>query len=72
MERYITFCNYTILGETCITFFFIYNAMFIENGKLDSTDKLVMVGSLFVMGSVIIISGIDITSDGANHLSNGN
>ena len=59
----------TILWIGGISFMLIYGALFIENGKVDSTDKKVMVGVLVVMLFVAVVSSIDLTSDGGKKIT---
>ena len=48
---------------------FIYGAVFIEDGKVDSTDEKVMIGVVVVMLFVIAVSFINSSTDGGKNIT---
>ncbi|TKD66328.1 hypothetical protein [Pseudalkalibacillus hwajinpoensis] len=50
-------------------FMFIYGAVFIEDGKVDSTDEKVMIGVVVVMLFVIAVSFINSASDSGKNIT---
>ncbi len=59
----------TILWIAGISFMLIYAVLFIENGKVDSTDKKVILGVTVVMLFVAVVSSINLTSDGGKKIT---
>ncbi|WP_377891769.1 hypothetical protein [Alkalihalobacillus sp. R86527] len=58
-----------ILWISTIAFMLIYTAIFIENGKVDSTDKFVILVAAAVMIFVVVVSSVNLTSDGGKNIT---